>query len=161
MSDIEKIVFIIKQTQLEGLINKFNTKAQASFYINQMGGNFNEYEQAHEQQHFAVSNLKKHVPSDLKYQIVDRTFLPNFLFGPSDLVVVVGPDGLVINTAKYLNNQLTRKLIKKLAKFFESTVKVPRIKCGKKQSIETLINEESFILANFLRNETKLLAITR
>lgn len=32
---------------------------------------------------------------------VDRTFLPNFDFGRCVLVVVVGPDGLVANTAKY------------------------------------------------------------
>jgi NAD kinase len=35
---------------------------------------------------------------------VDRTFLPNFDFGRCMLVVVVGPDGLVANTAKYVGN---------------------------------------------------------
>jgi len=31
--------------------------------------------------------------------------LPNFIFGPSDLVVAVGKDGLVANTLKYLDGQ--------------------------------------------------------
>src|SRR5213078_2433217 len=38
---------------------------------------------------------------DLPVQTVDRDFLPNFLFGPRDVVVTVGQDGLVANTAKY------------------------------------------------------------
>jgi hypothetical protein len=39
--------------------------------------------------------------------------------------------------------------------FFEATVEVPRIRIGKKQTIETLINEEALLLAKFLRNERK------
>ena len=35
---------------------------------------------------------------------IDRTFLPNFDFGRCVLVVVVGPDGLVANTAKYVGD---------------------------------------------------------
>ncbi len=34
-------------------------------------------------------------------QFIDRTFLPNFVFGPDDTVVVLGQDGLVANTLKY------------------------------------------------------------
>jgi hypothetical protein len=43
----------------------------------------------------------------------------------------------------------------KLERVFESRVDVPRIKFGKKQSIESLIQEEAFLLAQFLRNERK------
>ena len=31
--------------------------------------------------------------------------LPNFLFGPADIVVALGQDGVVANTLKYLNGQ--------------------------------------------------------
>jgi hypothetical protein len=58
-----------------------------------------------------------------------------------------------IGKREYLNNQRTRYLMKKLNKFFESTVEVPRIKVGNKQTIETLINEETLMLSQFLRNE--------
>src|SRR6266700_6241111 len=37
------------------------------------------------------------------YQTV--TLLPNFVFGPEDIVVALGQDGLVANTLKYLNGQ--------------------------------------------------------
>jgi len=45
--------------------------------------------------------------------------------------------------------------MKKLELSFQSTIEIPRIKAGKKQTIETLINEEALILAMFLRNERK------
>jgi hypothetical protein len=41
-----------------------------------------------------------------KVQRIDWTFLPNFVFDPADAVVVLGRDGLVSNTAKYLDGQL-------------------------------------------------------
>jgi hypothetical protein len=41
----------------------------------------------------------------VKHQIIDRGFLPQFTFGENDLIVTVGPDGPVVNTAKYLEGQ--------------------------------------------------------
>ena len=43
----------------------------------------------------------------------------------------------------------------KLNTLFESTIEIPRIKVGKKQTLETLINEEALLFANYLRNEMK------
>jgi hypothetical protein len=40
-----------------------------------------------------------------------------------------------------------------LTEYFEKTVNVARIRIGKKQSIETLLNEEVLLLAKYLRNE--------
>jgi hypothetical protein len=42
--------------------------------------------------------------------------------------------------------------MKQLDKFLES-YEVPRMKVGKLQTIETLINEEALLLAKYLRNE--------
>jgi hypothetical protein len=41
----------------------------------------------------------------------------------------------------------------KLEVFFESIVDIPRIKVGKRQTVETLINEEALLFAKFLRKE--------
>jgi hypothetical protein len=38
---------------------------------------------------------------------------------------------------------------------FNRYVEIPRIKHGKKQTLDTLINEEALLLAKFLRNERK------
>ena len=105
MLDVEKIIIVTKKTWLEELIEKFNTKSQAKFYIEHMGGSFEVYEAAHKQYHESLLALKRSIPANLKYQVVDINFIPNFLFNRTDLVVVIGPDGLVINTAKYLENQ--------------------------------------------------------
>lgn len=101
----DKIVIVTKKTPLEELIEKFNSKSQAKFYIEHSGATFEEYEDAHEVYNSALDDLKKILPKDTKQQFIERSFLPNFLFGEKDLVITVGPDGLVINTAKYLNNQ--------------------------------------------------------
>jgi hypothetical protein len=37
--------------------------------------------------------------------------------------------------------------------FFEKSIEVPRIKVGKRQTIETLINEEALLFAKYLRGE--------
>jgi len=55
----------------------------------------------------------------------------------------------------YLNDVQTRDLMKQLNTFFESIVEIPRMRVGKRQSIETLINEEALLFAKFLRNEQK------
>jgi hypothetical protein len=54
---------------------------------------------------------------------------------------------------QYLNYQKTRDLMKRLNILFECTVEIPRIKVGKRQTLETLINEEVLLLAKYLRNE--------
>jgi hypothetical protein len=38
---------------------------------------------------------------------------------------------------------------------FNSWVEIPRIKHGKRQTLDTLISEEALLLAKYLRNEKK------
>ena len=44
-------------------------------------------------------------------------------------------------------------MMKELEKYFESKVEIPLIRQGKKQRVETLINEETLLLAKYLRDE--------
>jgi len=55
----------------------------------------------------------------------------------------------------YLSRSKTKKLTKELHDFFRRKVKIPRIRRGTKQEIESLINEEALLLAKYLRNERK------
>lgn len=105
MAELEKIVVVTKKTALEELVERFNSRDQAKFYLEHMGASFGEYSQAHEVYVRAVDRLKDSVPRGVKNQFIERGFLPTFQFGERDLVVTVGPDGLVINTAKYLTQQ--------------------------------------------------------
>jgi len=56
---------------------------------------------------------------------------------------------------EYLNVEKTNELIKGLYDYFEKKIEIPRVKWGKKQTIETLINEEAMLLASYIRNERK------
>jgi hypothetical protein len=56
---------------------------------------------------------------------------------------------------EYLNDGQTRQLMRQLNAFFEMIVEVLRIRIGGRQTVETLINEEAFLLAKFLRDERK------
>lgn len=52
-----------------------------------------------------------------------------------------------------LNREKTKELIKELNRFFETKIPISRIRYGSKQQIETLINEEAYLFAKYLRNE--------
>jgi len=54
---------------------------------------------------------------------------------------------------EYLNDAETRRMMRELQEYFESKVDIPLIRHGKRQRIETLINEETLILAKYIRNE--------
>lgn len=105
MPAIDKVVVVTRRTALDDLVRRFNTRDQARFYITQMGGSFETYEAAHDAEMQARAQLRAAIPRALRSQWIDREFLPNFQFGPNDLVVTLGPDGLVVNTAKYLDEQ--------------------------------------------------------
>ncbi|MBX9573646.1 MAG: hypothetical protein K2X77_32390 [Candidatus Obscuribacterales bacterium] len=97
----EKIVFVTRKTRLQELIERFNTKAQARFYIEHSGSNFSEYEEEDEEYQRSVELVTKQVDPALKTQYVDRKFVPNFVFSKKDIIVALGQDGLVANVAKY------------------------------------------------------------
>ncbi len=103
--DYEKIVLVTRKTRLEGLIERFNTLGQAKFYIEHSSGDFALYEHEHAVYVDALKKLRVSLQRLAKVQEIERGFLPNFLFAPEDVVVTIGIDGLVVNTAKYLNGQ--------------------------------------------------------
>jgi len=43
--------------------------------------------------------------------------------------------------------------MKRLNLYFESKVEIPRIRVGRRQTLETLINEEALLFAKYLRDE--------
>jgi NAD kinase len=105
MAEFDKIIIITKKTALEEMVERFGTREQARFYLEHMGASFDGYQQAHEAYVRSLAALKAALPEGVRTQFVERAFVPNFLFGDRDLVVTLGPDGLVINVAKYLTHQ--------------------------------------------------------
>jgi NAD kinase len=106
MAAPDKLVIITRKTALDELVDRFNTRDQARFYIEHMGGRFDDYQAAHDAYHHALAFVHKIMPNGIRAQWIDRSFLPTFTFGESDVAVILGQDGLVVNAAKYLNGQL-------------------------------------------------------
>jgi NAD kinase len=115
---IDRAVIVTRKTALDELVERFNTRAQARFYIEHLGGagpgrgagrasggDFGEYEDAHARYTAAIAQVQRSLPRGLKQHVIERAFLPNYVFSPDDLVLTIGPDGLVVNAAKYLTVQ--------------------------------------------------------
>jgi len=101
----EKIFVVTRKTRLAELVERFNTVGQARFYIESAGGNFAEYENEDAVYRRAIEITRRELSSDLKVLFLDRGLVPTVLFTEKDLIVTLGQDGLVANTAKYVKGQ--------------------------------------------------------
>ncbi len=100
---IEYALIVKNKTRLETLLEKYNTKAQTQFYIESLGSDYSDYELEHEQFMQTLNYVQRQINSVLKSKIVEREFLPNLITSEKELIIVIGQDGLVANTAKYVN----------------------------------------------------------
>ncbi|SDT93486.1 diacylglycerol kinase catalytic domain-containing protein [Desulfobacula phenolica] len=100
-----KIVLIVRETRLDDLILRYNTLGQAQFYIEHLGADFSDYLVEDKIYKSSVSRARQILTRFGRVQVLHRRFVPNFIFGNKDLIVVLGQDGLVANTMKYLDNQ--------------------------------------------------------
>jgi hypothetical protein len=60
-----------------------------------------------------------------------------------------------IGKREFLNDCDSKSLMKRQNLFFKPKIEIPRIRVGKRQTLETLINEEALLLAKYLRNERR------
>jgi NAD kinase len=101
----DKIVLVTRKTRLEELIERFNTRAQAKFYIEHAGGDFSAYVLEHDAYQRSLESVRRSIETGLKIQVMDRSLVPTYVFSKNDIVVTLGQDGLVANTAKYVSGQ--------------------------------------------------------
>ena len=97
----KKIIVVTREARLGGLLRRFNTRRQARFYVEHLGGDFSDYTTEQNTYQAAIEETDAALRPLGMVQFIDRSFLPNFVFGPEDTVVVLGQDGLVANTLKY------------------------------------------------------------
>jgi len=100
-----KVVLVTRRTRLEELVARYHTLAQAKFYIEHLGADFSDYLRESTAYAQSLQVTVETLQAWGRYQVVDRTYLPNFLFAADDIVVALGQDGLVANTMKYLTGQ--------------------------------------------------------
>ena len=97
----EYAIIVRSKTRLEALIERFNTKAQTKFYIESLGSNYEDYEREHEIFYASLNSVQTQLSKVIKHKTIDRSFLPSYIFSKKNIIIVIGQDGLVANTAKY------------------------------------------------------------
>jgi hypothetical protein len=100
-----RLVIVVRPTRLDELVARFNTAAQARFYVESLGGAFDDYIAEHERYGAALTQTETALRSLGHVHRLQRAHLTNYVFGASDVVVALGQDGLVANTLKYLDGQ--------------------------------------------------------
>ncbi|CAO4151419.1 Inorganic polyphosphate/ATP-NAD kinase [Methylorubrum thiocyanatum] len=100
-----RAVFVTRETDYELLIARHATRGQARFFLESRGEGLAQVEARHERFHAVLARARAAVPGEWRQALVRRADLDRFLFGPDDVVVAVGQDGLIANVAKYLGAQ--------------------------------------------------------
>lgn len=101
-----KIILVVRRTRLDELVARFNTVDQARFYVEHLGADFSDYQREDLRYKATVRDAERVLARLGRLQVVDRVYVPNFVFGEQDTVVVLGQDGLVANVLKYLGPQV-------------------------------------------------------
>lgn len=100
-----RMVLVTRRTRLEELVRRYNTVGQAKFYIEHLGQNFSDYLTEHDTYRLIADRIATLLTRSGPFIHVERDFLSNFIFSHNDIVYVLGQDGLVANTIKYLKGQ--------------------------------------------------------
>ncbi|MEU6657716.1 hypothetical protein [Streptomyces sp. NPDC046821] len=100
-----RAVLVHRTTEYEELLARHGTHGQAAFFLSSRGRSVDEVAERHHRTRRALAEVAAAVPLAWRQTRLERTDLDRFLFGPEDVVVVVGQDGLVANVAKYLSGQ--------------------------------------------------------
>ena len=100
-----RVVIVTRPTELERVIARHGTRAQAAFFMRTYGQDIDLVQARHDTFSRALDAVLSSVPVDWRHTRVTRDQLDRFLFAPEDIIVAVGQDGLVANIAKYTSGQ--------------------------------------------------------
>ena len=100
-----RVVLVSRPCELDELLARHGTPAAARWFLRARGRDLAEVTARPAALAAALRAAGAAIPADWRRGHVRRADLPRFLFGPEDVVGVVGPDGLVANVAKYLRDQ--------------------------------------------------------
>ncbi len=104
----QRVVILTRQTAKQVYVSRYGSEGQTKFIMRQSLRGVADFKHAEVEdtaQARAVSALRNAIPSEIRIAEIDRSMVAQFLFEPHDLVVPVGPDGLVANVGKYLEGQ--------------------------------------------------------
>lgn len=130
---LPSIAIVTSPTRFQSLIARWGTKGQAKFRMQQATAHatmskssrdvpsakrlatatvnqadaeadFDMYEHEDDQYQSTVERVRAELELGFPLTIVERRYLPTYEFRNAVVVVVIGPDGLVANAAKYVGN---------------------------------------------------------
>ena len=104
-TSVPRIVVVSRSTEYAALLARHGTREQARFFLETRGRSIDEVDERDAAQQRALVAVTSAIPADWRRARVERSDLDRFLFEPPDVVVTVGPSGLVANVAKYLDGQ--------------------------------------------------------
>lgn len=100
-----RFILVTRKTRLQELIERFNTWLQAKFYLEHNQVDASDYLLEHDHYQKQLLEAEQVLRARGRFQLLERSFLPSYQFAHGDVVVVIGQDGLVANTLKYLDGQ--------------------------------------------------------
>lgn len=100
-----RAVVVHRRSELDELVDRHGTRGQVEFFLRTRGRTLAEVQERHDALADALTRTRAAVPVDWRRGDVERADLHRFAFEPEDVCLVVGPDGLVANTAKYVGGQ--------------------------------------------------------
>lgn len=100
-----RFILVTRKTRLQELIERFNTWPQAKFYLEHNNVDADDYLREHDVYQQCLREAEQVLKPLGRFQQFDRSLLPSYQFGSSDIVVVIGQDGLVANTLKYVQGR--------------------------------------------------------
>lgn len=100
-----RFILVMRKSRLQELIERFNTWSQAKFYLEHNHVEVTDYLNEHNLYQKQLTEAELILKSFGRFQLLERGLLPSYQFSSHDIVVVIGQDGLVANTLKYLNQQ--------------------------------------------------------
>jgi NAD kinase len=105
MTMLPRCVLIERATEYDDLLVRHGTREAVQFFLDQRGLALQVVEARHRLQRGFRALVLGAIPSDWRRASIRREELDRFLFEDDDIIVVLGPDGLVANVAKYLREQ--------------------------------------------------------
>lgn len=104
-TSVPRIAVVVRATEYAALLARHGTREQARFFLETRGRSIEEVEARDAAQREALITVTSAIPAEWRRARIERSDLDRFLFEPADIVVTVGPSGLVANVAKYLDGQ--------------------------------------------------------
>ena len=100
-----RVIVVRRETEMDRVRAVHSSAASARFVLKRKRISLDAVEAAHADFFDVLREVHAAIPGDWRQATILRSDVERFVFGPEDVIVAVGQDGLVANVAKYLDGQ--------------------------------------------------------